>query len=228
MNVAIIPARGGSKRIPKKNIKDFLGKPMIAYPIEVAIESGLFDKIIVSTDSEEIAKVAEKYGAEIPFIRPPELSDDFTGTNPVIRHAVEFLQALGNDLDLVCCIYATTPLLDKKYLQLGYEKIKDSNLDYVFSATTFPFPVQRAIKLNSDNLVRPAFAEYINSRSQDLEEMYHDAGQFYWGKLASWLSGKPAFYSKSHIVTLPRFRVQDIDTLEDWQQAEYKFMLLKR
>jgi len=227
MNVAIIPARAGSKRIPKKNIKEFLGKPMIAYPIQIALKSALFDKVIVSTDSNEIAKIAETLGAEAPFLRPTELADDYIGTTSVIKHALEMLLDSGYEPELICCIYATTPLLDTKYLKKGYEKIKDSNLDYVFSATTFPFPVQRAIKIDAHGLVSPLYPQHVTSRSQDLEELYHDAAQFYWGTKKAWLSNSHTYLSKTSCVILPRYAVQDIDTLEDWQRAEILYQLVK-
>lgn len=223
MNIAIIPARGGSKRIPHKNIKEFCGKPLIAYSIEVAQKSGLFDKIIVSTDDEEIANVAKQYGAEVPFMRPANLSDDFTGTTPVISHAVKTLNI--KNLEAICCIYATSPLLQAIYLQEGYEKLINSKLNYVFSATTFAYPIQRAIKLN-ENGIEMFYPEYASTRSQDLEESYHDAGQFYWGKPNAWLKKKRVFSHNSSIIQLPRHLVQDIDTLEDWERAELMYKVL--
>lgn len=224
MNIAIIPARGGSKRIPHKNIKEFCGKPLIAYSIEVAQKSKLFDKIIVSTDNEEIAKIAKKYGAEVPFLRPSDLSDDFTGTTPVVSHAIQKLNI--KNLEAVCCIYATAPLLKEKYLQDGYKKLINSKLNYVFSATTFAFPIQRAIKLNA-NAVEMLYPEYASTRSQDLEDAYHDAGQFYWGKPDTWLEQKGVFCENSSIIQLPRHLVQDIDTLEDWERAELMYKVLQ-
>jgi pseudaminic acid cytidylyltransferase len=226
-NVAIIPARGGSKRIPRKNIKDFHGKPMIAYPISVARESRLFDRIIVSTDDEEIAQVARDYGAEIPFMRPKELADDYTGTNAVVKHALEWLRKNNYFAQYACCIYATAPFIQARNLNDGYEKLVSSGKDYVISVTTFSFPIQRAIKVNSRDEVEPFFPECIPSRSQDLEEAFHDAGQFYWGKAESYLHDVSFFDSTSSPLIIPRQFVQDIDTIEDWKFAEYMFISIQ-
>ncbi len=226
MNIAVIPARGGSKRIPRKNIKIFGGKPMIAWSIEAALKSNCFDQVIVSTDDDEIAKVAEDYGAIVPFIRPPELSDDYTSTLPVVQHAINYLENQGNELAFVCCIYATAPFLSIQYLQDGEQALQQTQKNYAFSATSYPFPIQRAIKLCNDG-VEMFQPEYFNTRSQDLEEAYHDAGQFYWGRKEAWLSGISAFSTKSTAIVLPRHLVQDIDTPEDWVRAELMFVALK-
>lgn len=226
MNVAIIPARGGSKRIPRKNIKDFFGKPLIAYSIETALQSKLFDKVVVSTDDEEIAAVAKAYGAEVPFLRPRELSDDFSGTGAVIKHAIEFLKSRGDKFDYVCTIYATAPLLQVEYLKEGFEKLKNSDAKYAFSCTSMPFPIQRTFKVTEDERCEMFWPEYFLSRSQDLEEAYHDAGQFYWNCLEK--DSNEIMFSKDSIpIILPRKRVQDIDTLEDWEQAELMYQLLQ-
>lgn len=226
MNIAIIPARGGSKRIPHKNIKEFCGKPLIAYSIEVAQKSGLFDKIIVSTNDEEIAKIAKEYGAEVPFIRPKELSDDFTGTGNVISHAIKFLQDNGEYFEYVCTIYATAPLLQAKYLIKGYEKLKNSDAKYSFSATSMPFPIQRTFKLTNENRCEMFTPQHFNTRSQDLEEAYQDAGQFYWNKVAN--DSKNIMFGNNSIpIILPRYLVQDIDTPEDWQRAELMYKVLQ-
>lgn len=227
MKVAVIPARGGSKRIPRKNIKEFCGKPMIAYSIEAALQSGCFDKIIVSTDDSEIAQVAKSYGAEVPFIRPKELSNDYTGTIPVIRHAIEWLVEHGVDTNLVCCLYATAPFVTAEHLQQGLQQLEDNNAAYAFTVTSYAFPIQRAIKLNPELGVEMFDANNFNTRSQDLEEAYHDAGQFYWGKTEAWLSEKMIFGPESTAVILPRHRVQDIDTPEDWERAEWLFKALQ-
>lgn len=224
--VAIIPARGGSKRIPRKNIKDFYGKPLIAYSIEVALASKLFDKVIVTTDDEEIATIAKKYGAAVPFLRPKELSDDFTGTQDVIDHTLEYLKKEGESFDYVCTIYATAPLLQEKYLIEGYEKLKVSNAINAFSATSMPFPVQRTFKLNVDGRCEMFTPEHYTTRSQDLEEAYQDAGQFYWMKVGQ-TSDDIMFGKDSIPVMLPRHLVQDIDTLEDWQRAEIMYKVIK-
>ncbi len=224
--IAIIPARGGSKRIPKKNIKDFFGKPLIAYSIEVALASKLFDKVVVTTDDQEIAKIAQKYGAEVPFIRPAELSDDFTGTGDVVDHAIEYLKNQGETYEYVCTIYATAPLLQKKFLMEGYEKLKNSDAVNAFSATSMPFPIQRTFKLNENGRCEMFTPEHYMTRSQDLEEAYQDAGQFYWTKTNQ--QGKEIMFGKESIpVILPRHLVQDIDTLEDWKRAEVMYKVLK-
>lgn len=225
--IAIIPARGGSKRIPKKNIKDFFAKPLIAYSIEVALKSELFDKVIVSTDDKEIAKVAREYGAEVPFIRPTKLSDDFTGTGAVVNHALEYLKSLGESYKYACTIYATAPLLQSKYLLEGYEKLKNSGAINAFSVTTMPFPIQRSFKLDLDGRCEMFTPEHYMSRSQDLEVAYQDAGQFYWSKLEC-KSSEIMFSSDSIPIILPRHLVQDIDTLEDWRRAEFMYQALKQ
>lgn len=227
MKIAVIPARGGSKRIPRKNIKEFCGKPMIAYSIEAALQSGCFDKVIVSTDDTEIAKVARRYGAEVPFIRPAELSNDYTGTIPVIRHAVEWCMQQGVDPQLVCCLYATAPFVTPKYLQQGLQQIIEKDADYAFTVTSYAFPIQRAIKISPELGVEMFDSNNFNTRSQDLEEAWHDAGQFYWGKAEAWLSEKIIFGPESTPVILPRHRVQDIDTFEDWDRAEWLFKAMQ-
>lgn len=221
--IAVIPARGGSKRIPNKNIRLFCGRPMMAWSIEAAKNCGLFDRIIVSTDSEEIAKTASECDAEVPFMRPKKLSDDYTGTNAVAKHCLEWLLSQGEHIDYACCIYATAPFLQTEYLKKGFELLKESGSAFTFSATSFSFPIQRAIRIKPDGHVEPMFPEHIKKRSQDLEETYHDAGQFYWGHAASFLKDIPLFSSNSRPVIIPRYLVQDIDTLEDWEKAELMF-----
>ena len=227
MKIAVIPARGGSKRIPRKNIKEFCGKPMIAYSIEAALQSGCFDKVIVSTDDTEIAKVARRYGAEVPFIRPAELSNDYTGTIPVVRHAVEWFMQQGVDPQLVCCLYATAPFVTPKYLQQGLQQMIEKDADYAFTVTSYAFPIQRAIKISPQLGIEMFDSNNFNTRSQDLEEAWHDAGQFYWGKAEAWLSEKIIFGPESTPVILPRHRVQDIDTFEDWDRAEWLFKAMQ-
>jgi N-acylneuraminate cytidylyltransferase len=223
VNIAIIPARGGSKRIPGKNIKLFAGKPLIAYSIEAAKASGLFDKIIISTDSEEVAEVAKAFGADVPFIRPQTLSNDVVGTRPVTNHAIKFCIENFYKPEFCCCIYATAPFLDAQYLQQGLDSLKQhSEKSFAFSVTSFPFPVQRAL-IKSAAGVSPMFPESIGKRSQDLEEAYHDAGQFYWGKTDDYLSNQKIFSHHSLPVILPRHLVQDIDTPEDWLRAELMY-----
>lgn len=226
MNIAIIPARGGSKRIPRKNIKLFHGKPMIAYSIQAAQTSGCFDRIIVSTDDEEIADIAKQWGAEVPFMRPANISDDFATTLDVMHHAVEWCLQQKWGLDKICCIYATAPFLSSEALQLGLHMLKDESVDYAFSATTFAFPIQRALCLDNDGRIKMFYPEYMNTRSQDLTEAIHDAGQFYWGQVEAYRAKKPFFSNQSKPVMLPRKRVQDIDTLEDWAFAEVLYKTL--
>jgi len=227
MRVAIIPARGGSKRIPKKNIKHFFGKPMLAWSIEAAIKSRCFDQIICSTDDDEIANIAQKYGAETPFLRPKDLSGDYIGTIPVIAHAIEHLQSNGNKIDLACCIYATAPFIQTTDLQNSLKQMQNNDLDFCFSATSFSFPIQRSIRIKSNKRCEMLDSEMFQKRSQDLEELYHDAGQFYWGTPQSWLEEKLLFSNDTMPYILPRHRVQDIDTMEDWKRAELMFKVLQ-
>lgn len=226
MRLAVIPARGGSKRIPRKNIKLFGGKPMIAWSIEAALLSVCFDRVLVSTDDPEIAQVAQAHGAEVPFMRPPELSDDFTGTVPVIAHATQWQADHGTPATQVCCIYATAPFVQAQDLQRGLKLLQSSGADYAFSVTSYAFPIQRAIRITSDQRVEMFQPDKFNTRSQDLEETWHDAGQFYWGQAAAWLSQKPLFTQQAIAVRLPRHRVQDIDTPEDWVRAEWMLKAL--
>ncbi|AKJ94784.1 NeuA [Thioalkalivibrio versutus] len=227
MRVAIIPARGGSKRIPRKNIRSFCGKPMIAWSIEAARASGCFDRVIVSTDDSEIAVVAEEHGAEVPFRRPAELADDHTGTVPVMAHAIEWLQESGERCEAVCCLYATAPFVRPEDLRRGREALEATDADYAFSVTSYAFPIQRALRITDAGRAAMFHPEYANTRSQDLEEAWHDAGQFYWGRREAWLSGEPIMTSDAVPVQLPRERVQDIDTLEDWRRAEWLFKAMQ-
>ena len=228
--IAIIPARGGSKRIPKKNIKLFHGKPLIAYSIETALKSELFNKVIVSTDDEKIAQVAREYGAEVPFLRPKEFSDDFTGTVDVVNHAIEYLEKQGEKYEYVCTIYATAPFLKSIYLQEGYEKLKKSDAVNAFSATTMPFPIQRTFKLDKNGRCEMFMPEHYMTRSQDLEEAYQDAGQFYWTNRVRQRENKRdvVFSDISIPIILPRYLVQDIDTPEDWQRAELMYEVIQK
>lgn len=220
MKIAVIPARGGSKRIPRKNIKPFCGKPMIAWSIELAKASELFDRIIVSTDDAEIAEVAKCWGAEVPFMRPEELSNDYTGTTPVIAHATQWLIDQGEHISAVCCIYATAPFIQVNDLKQGCKELNSGNWDYTFSATDFAAPIFRSFKQSKAGGVEMFFPEHFTTRSQDLPIALHDAGQFYWGRPSAWLEGRRIFDEKSKPIIIPRWRVQDIDTLEDWQRAE--------
>ena len=226
MKIAIIPARGGSKRIPRKNIKVFHGKPMIAYSIEAAQKSGCFDRVIVSTDDQEIADTALKYGAEVPFLRPADIADDYATTMDVMEHAIQYLAKENISPEFVCCIYATAPFILADDLRKGLGILNEPKVEYAFSATSFPFPIQRAIKLTEQGDVKMFSEQYADTRSQDLVEAYHDAGQFYWGKTSAFLARKAIFAEHSKVVLLPRKRVQDIDTVEDWELAEALFAIL--
>jgi pseudaminic acid cytidylyltransferase len=223
MKIAIIPARGGSKRIPRKNIKLFCGKPMIAWSIEAARESGLFDRIFVSTDDAEIAEVAKAWGAEAPFVRPPELSNDHAGTAEVIAHSTQWALNEGLNLQAVCCIYATAPLIQAEDLKKGLDILESGGWDYAFSVTEFESSVFRAFKKNSGGGVEMIFPEHFASRSQDLPVAFHDAGQFYWGRTKAWTDSRKIFERHSAPVILPRWRVQDIDNWEDLLKAELIF-----
>ncbi len=223
MKIAVIPARGGSKRIPRKNIKHFCGKPMIVWSIEAAKASSLFDYIIVSTDDNEIAEIAKNHGAEVPFIRPVELSDDYVGTGDVVKHAVEWVIQNIDKPKYVCTIYATAPFVKSTDLVEGLELLKKNNCQQVFTVTSFPFPIQRAIKITHKGRVKMFQPENFMTRSQDLEPCYHDAGQFYWLITDAVLKKVSAFSEASMPLILPRHQVQDIDTPEDWKLAELMF-----
>jgi pseudaminic acid cytidylyltransferase len=227
MNLCIIPARGGSKRIPRKNIKEFCGKPIIAYSIEAAISSGLFDDVIVSTDDDEIALVASAWGASVPFFRPAELSGDFTGTTPVIAHAIEEMGKLGREYEFACCIYATAPFVSAENITLGLSKLESSDKLFSFSACEFEAPVFRSFGLGESDSVEMFWPENFDKRSQDLPKAYYDAAQFYWGRPSAFLQNQKIFAPHSAGVVLPRKIVQDIDTPEDWDMAELIFRSLQ-
>lgn len=226
MKIAIIPARGGSKRIPKKNIKPFNGKPIIIYPIIETLESKLFDHVIVSTDSEYIAKVALEAGAEVPFFRPSDLSDDITPTASVVAHGINWVNENWGRVEYACCVYPTSPFLRKEYLNKGYQLIVEKKVSSVFSVTSFPFSIFRALKINNHGFLEMFWPEYELTRSQDLPDSYHDAGQFYWLCAEKFLESGKLYANDSVPVILPRYLVQDIDTLEDWANAEYMYKAL--
>lgn len=227
MRLAVIPARGGSKRIPRKNIKPFCGKPMLARSIEAALQSGCFDQVVVSTDDAEIADVSRQFGATVPFMRPQELSDDYVGTAPVVSHAIKWFIANGENPEYVCCIYATAPFVSADDINRGLELLVNNDCDFAFAVTSYAFPIQRAIRITEMGRVEMFNPEHFNTRSQDLEEAYHDAGQFYWGRTSAWLEHGALFGLNSLPVLLPRHRVQDIDTLEDWERAEWLFKAMQ-
>ena len=227
MNIAVIPARKGSKRIKNKNIFDFCGKPIIYYSITNAIESNLFDKVIVSTDSNKIADISKSFGAEIPFKRPKEISNDYATTLDVMSHSSKWLSERFKNIESVCCIYATAPLLQIQDLVNAYTDYKTKKWNYIFSAANFNYPIQRALKKNNDGSTSMYFPDNFNLRSQDFEPAFHDAGQFYIGKLESWLRKENFFNDNSKPIIIPSWRVQDIDNFDDWQRAEKIYQLLK-
>ncbi len=226
-NLAVIPARGGSKRIRGKNIRHFIDHPIIAYSIKAAISSGLFEHVIVSTDEAAIAAISRDYGAETPFTRPAWLSDDRTGTDEVVRHAIEWFMSNGITFDLVCCLYATAPFIQTSYIRKGYEQLSYSkDKEFSFAVTEYRFPVQRALKIDQ-GFIAPLMPEYIESRSQDLDPVYHDAGQFYWGKPSAYLERRPCFSHHAIPIFIPHYLVQDIDNECDWRMAEAMYTSLR-
>jgi pseudaminic acid cytidylyltransferase len=219
MNIAIIPARGGSKRIPGKNLKMFCGKPMIAWAIGYAIESEIFDKVIVSTDDERIAEVARAAGAETPFARPAELADDFTPTVPVIAHAIETCQTMGWEIEYVCCIYPCVPFLQTSDLINAFALMQENDAYFAYPVTDYAHPIQRAMYRLSTGHMRFAQPEHELTRTQDLEKNYHDTGQFYWGKASAW-TARMNMHTAGVGMVVPNWRVVDIDNADDWKRAE--------
>ena len=226
MKLCVIPARGGSKRIPKKNIKHFHGKPIIAYSIEAALQSKCFDHVIVSTDDKAIANISLAYGAEVPFFRPLELANDFAGTLPVIKHAIEFYTNQHIDIDHVCCLYSTAPFVDAEILLSSYKKFLKSDVSYCFSVCEFNSPVQRSFVITEEGRVKMREPDFFNHRSQDMEPVFYDAGQFYWGTKQAFLDELPSFGEYTLPYVLPKTKVQDIDTQEDWIIAEIMYRTL--
>ena len=222
-NLCIIPARGGSKRIPRKNIKEFLGKPIIAYSIELAIKSNLFNEVMVSTDDVDIAEISKQYGAVVPFFRSRENSDDQATTLDVIKEVIQFYANKNIKFDACCCIYPTAPLAKVTDLQNGHKKLLEEGKDSVFPVTPFSFPVWRGVRLR-DNIPVPAWPEHVNSRSQDLETIYHDAGQWYWLRPDKVVD--KIWTANSACIVLEPDRVQDIDTESDWKIAEMKYRMI--
>lgn len=227
MNLCVIPARGGSKRIPRKNIKDFGGKPIIAWSIDAARRANCFDQIIVSTEDFEIAEVARAYGADVPFMRPPKLADDYTETGQVIAHAIDWTNRNTDLVRYACCLYATAPFVQSNDIRHGLHLLQQTKAEYAITVTEYGSPIQRAIRINNEQRIEMFHPEFFHSRSQDLEVAFHDAGQFYWGLSTSWLDGNALFSHGSVPLLLPRYRVQDIDTAEDWKRAEIMFRVLK-
>jgi pseudaminic acid cytidylyltransferase len=227
MKIAVIPARGGSKRIPRKNIRDFAGKPMIAHAIDAALASGMFAHVIVSTDDEEIVAIARAHGAEVPFVRPADLADDHTPTVPVIAHAITACRELGWAVDHACCIYPGVPFLRVEDLVQALQLLHSSGAPYAFPVTEFPSAIQRALRRLPDGRMTPFNPEFELTRTQDLEPAYHDAGQFYWGKAEAWLTNNRVHASGVGLV-IPNWRVVDIDTLADWERAEILYAAFDR
>lgn len=221
-NICIIPARGGSKRILRKNIKCFLGKPIIAYSIEAAINSGLFDEVMVSTDDYEIADVARAYGASVPFMRSPETANDYATTADVLHEVIEKYRELGKEYDNLCCIYATAPMIQSKDIISAYELLLSSTFTIVYPVVQFSYPIWRCLDLDNDGSMKRHWPEYENSRSQDLPKEYHDTGTFYWYKTKQWLEGNVCLGG----IEVNETSVQDIDTETDWRIAEMKYKLL--
>ena len=222
-NLAIIPARGGSKRIPHKNIKEFLGKPIIAYSIEAALKSGLFDEVMVSTDDEQIAAIAKQFGASVPFMRSAETANDFATTMDVLNEVLNEYRKRGQVFDEMCCIYATAPLIAAEDLQAAHKLLSSSDFACVYPVVEFSYPIWRCLDVAEDGSMKRHWPEYENSRSQDLSKEYHDSGTFYWYKL-----NESAFVDgATGAIILSEDRVQDIDTETDWKLAEMKYNLLK-
>jgi len=228
-NLAIIPARGGSKRIPRKNIKPFLGKPIIAYSIQAALECGLFDEVMVSTDDAEIADVARKSGAQVPFFRSKENANDFATLADVVLEVVTWYEKNRSKPENICCILATAPFVTAARLEGAYQKLVNDQLFAVFPVAKFSYPIQRALQVNPVNhTVSMLHPENLTARSQDLEDFYHDSGQFYWAKVDVLEKGKSFLTSNTGIVELPQREVQDIDSEDDWIIAEQKYLLMKK
>lgn len=228
MNVAIIPARGGSKRIPGKNIKNFAGKPIITYSIDAARKCRIFDRIIVSTDCDRIAEISQRAGAEVPFVRPSELSDDHTPTALVLEHALRWLESESCRVKYLCCIYPTAPFVRSEDLIKGYKLLIENNVSSVFSVTEFEFTIFRGLKINDEGFIEMFWPEHELTRSQDLPQAYHDAGQFYWLDSEKFLGNKKLYANDAKPIILSRFLVQDIDTLNDWKTAELMFEVCKK
>lgn len=221
--IAIIPARGGSKRIPRKNIKPFQGLPIIAYSIKLALDSDLFDEVMVSTDDHEIAEIARSYGAQVPFIRSPKNSDDFATTADVLIEVLDHYKKEGTDFDIGCCIYPTAPLIKVELLKETFSKLEEG-FDSVFPVLNFSYPIQRCLEFENGK-IQMVWPEHLNSRSQDLKERYHDAGQFYWFKVEKFRNSLTLFTDNSGAVPISEMDAQDIDNLSDWKVAELKYQL---
>lgn len=226
-NLCIIPARGGSKRIPRKNIKPFMGKPIMAYSIEAALKSGLFDEVMVSTDDEDFADVAKKYGASVPFLRSEATANDYATTVDVLHEVIETYRQRGMVFDTICCLYSTAPFVTAERLKEAYSKLSDK-VDACFTMVEYSYPIQRSLRINEAGLVEMKYPEHLKSRTQDLEKIYHDAGQFYFVKTKTLIEEKTVWCKHTAPLVLSELEVQDLDTLTDWQLAEMKYELLHK
>ena len=226
-NLAIIPARGGSKRIPKKNIKPFLGKPIIAYSIEAALKSNLFDEVIVSTDDVSIAEIAKNIGASVPFLRTEKNADDYATLADVINEVLISYKKIGQEFETVCCVLPTAPFVSSVKLKEAFKKFMNDKLDTVFPVIEFSYPIQRALRFEKTT-IEMVEEQYLNSRSQDLENRYHDSGQFYWIETAAFLEDKKLFTDNSGAIIISELEAQDIDTETDWKLAEIKYKMMIR
>ena len=224
-NIAIITARGGSKRIPKKNIKQFCGKSIIAYSIEAALESGVFDEVMVSTDSDEIAEVARKSGASVPFMRSEATSNDYATTADVLLEVIEKYNEIGQQYDIGCCLYPTAPFVTADILRKAYNTLIDSNAKTLLPVVAFSFPPQRGVFIRDGNLVLSQ-PEYLNTRSQDIEKMYHDCGSFSMFKVRKFMIERKLITDNTVPYVMDEIMVQDIDNLSDWEIAELKYKML--
>ena len=225
--LCIIPARGGSKRIPRKNIRDFLGKPIIAYSIEAAIKSNLFDVVMVSTDDSEIAEIAINYGAQVPFLRSEETSNDYATTAAVIKEVIQNYAKINQEFEYICCCYPTAPLMTSDRLREGFQKLQFDNINSVFPIVAFSFPIFRSLKLDENGLVAMNWPENLNTRSQDFPQAFHDAGQWYWMKTNVFQSTEKLMGEATYGLQLDEFEVQDIDNETDWKLAELKYELIQ-
>ncbi len=225
-NLCIIPARGGSKRIPRKNIKPFMGKPIIAYSIEAALKSGIFDEVMVSTDDEEFAEVARQYGASVPFLRSEATSNDYAGTEDVMKEVIDEYRKIGKEFDNFCCLYSTAPFVTSERLKEAYAMLNDT-IDAAFTVVQYSYPIQRSLKKNENGYVEMNFPQYADARTQDLEPIYHDAGQFYFVKVKAFENELTLWCKRTAPLVLSELEVQDLDTLTDWQLAEMKFKLIR-
>jgi pseudaminic acid cytidylyltransferase len=225
LNICIIPARGGSKRIPRKNIKDFLGKPIIAYSIQAALQCNLFDEVMVSTDDEEIVEIAKQYGAKVPFVRSKKNSDDYAGTVDVILEVLLEYEKQQISFENICCLYPTAPFVTAELMEEGYHMLTQKNYNSVFPVCAFSFPILRALQLSTEQQVSMIWPENMAKRSQDLPPAYHDAGQFYWCRTTSLISENKLYTNNSGAVILSELNVQDIDNESDWKLAELKYKI---